>query len=151
AQFTLNGRGQPSAFDYLQAAALNLLNKQPLMGVTAEAKEPAEVFTHTRKQIEAALTMHGDFVQYGGNPEQPESGLWWPSTPGDGRMPSGRGPAERTPLADRVEMAVVRSLLRSQPQDTLAHDRALCAIFPGLLTPHPALLEAVLHSYAVQQ
>lgn len=143
ALFTLNGRGQPSAYEYLQAAALNLLNKQTLMGIPAsEAKEPADVFTQTRKHIETALTMHGDFMQYGGNPEQPESGLWWPNAV------SGE---PRAPLADRVEIALVRSLLRSAPQDTLAHDRALCAIFPGLLTPHPALLEAVLQSYAVQQ
>ncbi len=141
AQYTLKERGQPSAYEYLQAAALNLLNKQAQMGVSAEVKEPGEIFTHTRRQIETSLTMHGDFVQYNGNADHPESGLWWPKAPA----------TERTALDDRVEMAVVRSLLRNAPQDTLAHDGALCAIFPGLLTPHPALMQAVLQSYAVEQ
>ncbi|UYN91961.1 MAG: hypothetical protein KIT70_00345 [Anaerolineales bacterium] len=139
AHFVLSGRGQPSAYDYLQAAALNLLNKQAGMG--SGQTDPSEVYTHTRKQIAAALTMHGDFVQYGGNPDTPETGVWWPANP---QQP-------RAPLADRVEIAVVRSLLRSQPQSTRAHDEALCAIFPGLLTPHPALLQAVLNSYAQQE
>lgn len=138
ARFVLNGRGQPSAFEYMQAAALTLLNKQQNMG--SGQTDPSEVYTHTRKQIEAAVTMHGDFVQHGGNPDTPESGLWWPTNPQEARAP----------LADRVEIAVVRGLLRTQPESTLAHDQALCAIFPGLLTPHPALLEAVLNSYAQQ-
>ncbi len=139
AHFALSGRGQPSAYEYLQAAALNLLSKQQAMG--SAHTDPSELYNHTRKQIEAALTMHGDFVQYGGNPEMPESGLWWATNPQDARAP----------LADRVEIAVVRSLLRGQPQSTLAHDQALCAIFPGLLTPHSALLDAVLSSYAEPQ
>ncbi|MBX3006112.1 MAG: hypothetical protein KF821_09855 [Anaerolineales bacterium] len=135
AHFVLGQRSQPSAFEYLQAAALNLLNKQPAMGAPAP-HEVADVFTYTRKQIESAIRTHGEFVQFGGAAEA-ESGQWWHT----------RTHAERTPLADRVEMALVRSLLRTPPQSQHALDRALCRIFPGLLTPAPGLLAALLASY----
>jgi hypothetical protein len=71
-----------------------------------------------------------------------ERGLWGLNEP-----PEAGGPV---PLADRVEMEVVRALQRNETITLAALDAALCAQFAGLLAPSPDLLLACLESYAVR-
>lgn len=138
ARFALNGRGQPSHFQYVQAAALNEMSKQEQMG--GSLAEPGELYSQTRDNIEIGLKFRGNLVHFGSAQQSIETGLWWLSNE----------TSTRSPLADRVEIAVVRSLLRNPGETFEALDQRLCTIFPGLLTPSPFLLRAVLDSYAEQ-
>lgn len=136
AEFTLNGRGQPSPFDHVHAAALNALSKQAQMG--AAAGDPAELYAQTRENIEVGIKLRGGFERFGGSEQALDSGLWWLSDESKAR----------SPLADRVEIATVRHLLRRPGRTLTQIDAELCRIFPGLLTPPRPLLAALLNSYA---
>ncbi|MEX2144165.1 MAG: hypothetical protein WD740_06180, partial [Anaerolineales bacterium] len=57
----------------------------------------------------------------------------------------------RHPLADRVEIAVVRHLLRRPNRSLEDIDKTLCEVFPGLLTPAPSLILSALQSYGEEQ
>lgn len=135
ARALLNARGEPSQFQYLHAAGLHELNKRAMMG--GETSDPSDAFSQMRQHFEVALTFRGSFLRFGASEQSLETGLWWLQDNDEAR----------SPLADRVEIAVVRYLLR-RPGYTLDEiDTALCKIFPGLLTPPRSLVEAVLQSY----
>lgn len=55
---------------------------------------------------------------------------------------------ELSPLADQVEMQIIRFLLK-QPEESLTRlHQMLAQAFPGLLTPPANLIQAILESYA---
>ena len=83
------------------------------------------------------MTYRRGFLRYGGSDSSLETGHWWLRAEGEAR----------SPLADRVEIALVRYLLRYPGHSLDEIDRALCAIFPGLLTPPRRLIEIGLASY----
>jgi len=135
----LNGRGQPSQFQHVHAAGLAELSKRPRMG--GKANEPGELFAETRETFEVGLTFRGSFLRFSASEQSLETGLWWLLDAAEARQP----------LADRVEIAVVRHLLR-RPGHTLEDiDQTLCAVFPGLLTPSRSLILAALQSYGEEQ
>jgi hypothetical protein len=128
-------RGEPTFFLHLQAAALSRLSNQPHLGSGSD--QPSDVYTDTRSTIEVGLTFRQGFLRFGGTESSPESGQWWLRD----------GPPTRDALADRFEIALVRYLLRNPGHDAGVIDAALCAVFPGLLTPPRDLLQATLSSY----
>ncbi len=134
----LAARGEPSHFLHLQAAGLGELSRRLRLG--GAAKTPGDLFTEARQMIEAGLEDPA-FARLGGSSQSQETGAWWLQ----------EAVAARSPLADRVEIAVVRHLLRRPGADQELIDRTLCQVFPGLLTPPVALVEAALHSYGEEQ
>jgi hypothetical protein len=72
-------------------------------------------------------------------PRDDEHGLWWLTAPTELLEP---------PLADRIEMETVNILKKSSGISLLELDTALCQAFPGLFTPSPDLVQAILESYA---
>lgn len=135
----LAARGEPSHFQHLQLAGLSELSKRFQLG--SAISEPGELQTETRGAFEVGLTFRGSFTRFGASEQSLETGLWWLLDPS----------AARTPLADRVEMAVVRYLLR-RPEHSLDEiDQMLCKIFPGLLTPPRSLAESILNSYGEEK
>lgn len=135
----LAARGEPSHFQHLQLAGLNELSKRAQLG--GNIADPGELQTETRGTFEVGLTFRGSFTRFGASEQSLETGLWWLLDP----------EAARTPLADRVEIAVVRNLLR-QPGHSLEEiDQMLCGIFPGLLTPPRSLADAILNSYGEEK
>jgi hypothetical protein len=139
ARFVLNGRGQPSHFQYAQVAALDELSKLEQMGGTHA--EPGELYTETRENIELGLQMRGGLTHFAEPQQSVEAGAWWLENSANAR----------SPLVDRLEIAAVRSLLRQPGQRSEQLDQQLCAVFPGLLTPSPSMLRAVLDSYGEQE
>jgi hypothetical protein len=135
----LRARGEPSHFLHLQAAALAQLAKSEQMG--GEQSQPGELHAEVKARLEAGLTFRRGFVRFGGSEQSLETGLWWLNDP----------EGARSPLADRVEIAVVRYLIRNPGKSFSEIDRALCQIFPGLLTPPQSLTQAVLLSYGEEQ
>ena len=135
----LNGRGQPSHFPQLHAAGLAELARRPRMG--GKAAEPGELFAETREAFEVGLKFRGSFLRFGASEQSLETGLWWLLEAAESRQP----------LADRVEIAVVRYLLR-RPGHTIEEiDQTLCEVFPGLLTPPRSLILAALQSYGEEE
>jgi hypothetical protein len=135
AKATLTERAQPSHFLYLHAAALTELSKQAQMG--SAQSEPGEVYGETKTNIDTGLTFGEKFLRFGSSEQSLETGLWWLEDKA----------SDRSPLADRVEIAVVRYLLRRPGRTLDVIDRALCSVFPGLLTPAQSLVVAALESY----
>lgn len=131
----LQQRGEPTPYIFLQAAALrDLAQKQTL---TLPDQRPGEAYTAVRDLCEQAFTYRGGFLRYGGSPHSPEAGRWWVESPAN----------VQPPLADRVESKLL-AYLSQHPASTLAEvDAAMCAAFPGLLTPEHELVCACLDSY----
>ena len=95
------------------------------------------MYASLNSNVEAALTFSDVFLRYGGSKRSLESGQWW----------VGYGEGARSSLADRVEIAVVRYLIRHEGHSTERIDREICRIFPGLLTPARDFLVTALKSY----
>lgn len=139
AQDLLRSRGEPSHFLHLQAAAMAQLAKREQMG--SEQSQPGELHAEVKSTLETGLTFRRGFVRFGGSDQSLETGLWWLND----------ATGARSPLADRVEIATVRYLIRNPGKSFAEIDRALCQIFPGLLTPPQSLVQAVLLSYGEEQ
>lgn len=133
---TLRQRGQPSQYLHLQAAAIGALAANRTLALAA--MDAAEQFSETRSTLEFGLTFQRGFLRFDGSESSLEAGRWWP------RQPS----ASEAPLADRMERWLVARLLAEPGQDLPALDAALCAAFPGTLTPPADTLAAMLDSYA---
>lgn len=138
AEALLKARSEPSHFLHVQAAGLGELSRRPQMG--GASKTPGDLFAEVRQMLEAGLlgvVERAALARLGGSPQSLETGAWWLHT----------AEGTRSPLADRVEIAVVRHMLRRPDASLAAIDRALCEVFPGLLTPPLALVDAAVHSY----
>jgi hypothetical protein len=136
ARVLLVERGEPTHFLHLQATALEGLSARPQMG--GQSGDPGELYAEIRDIIDVGLTFRRGFLRFGGSESSSETGQWWLLDEG----------SSRTPLADRLEIALVRYLLRNPGRPTADIDAAMCAVFPGLLTPPRDLLLTILNSYA---
>lgn len=138
-QALLAERGEPTHFLHVQAASLQRLAELPALG--SQTRDPGDLYTETRATLEVGLTFRRGFLRFGGSESSPESGQWW--------LLDAKG--ARDPLADRLEIALVRTLLRNPGLSTVEIDAQLCAVFSGLLTPPRDLLLACLNSYGEEQ
>ena len=165
----LRQRGEPSQYLPIHTAALSGLAQAHMLAHLVErvqatgqsqtsrptgglsgppasspAVSPAESLRQSEATIEAALTQGGHFARYAGSSRSLETGQWW--------LDETTVPAAEIaePLADRLEMALVRDL-QNQPAIQLHEiDRRLCQEFPGLFTPDVELIQQCLSSYAEQ-
>lgn len=139
----LERRGEPAAYLSLHGAIL-----EELAQTGGLVEGPADSNDHSLERINAALSMalevHGHFARFGGSSRALDVGLWW--------LPEEQREKGKTaaPLSDRVEVELVHCLQKNPGSPAGAVDRALCAAFPGLLTPESELAQACLESYAEQ-
>jgi hypothetical protein len=138
ARGVLSSRGEPSNFVYLHAAGLAELSKRPQLGL--ERSDPSDLYAMLRETLEVALTYRGSFLRFDTSEQSLETGLWWLEDASEAR----------SPLADRVEIATVRHLLRRPGRTFEEIDAALSAVFPGSLTPPASLIRMVLNSYGAE-
>lgn len=135
----LQANGQPSEYLPLQASALAQLAQGPSLNLAED--DPGELLSAARDEIESIVRQGADLVRYGSESKSVDAGQWWLGSPGQ----------SRGPLADRLEIALVRQLVRKPGQTQAQLDQALCQIFPGLLTPQSSYLGLLLRSYGQQQ
>ncbi|MBV6395392.1 MAG: hypothetical protein HFACDABA_00968 [Anaerolineales bacterium] len=131
----LAARGEPVPYPHMHAAGLGALIQSHALAKEGQTSE--EIVRGAASKIQQSLLDESAFTRYRFG-EGAETGLWG--------LPRGVDVVE--PLADRVEMAVVKFLLEhtdSRLPDILRH---LAPGFPGLLTPSRGLVLAVLNSYA---
>lgn len=137
----LRRRGEPVEFETLHAAVLDDLARTRL--IPERPPETNErILDRLNTAIEAALSSNHDFQRFGSSLRSIESGFWWLAEP-----------LQRTgeiapPLADRVEIELVRLLLKNRGLSIEQIDELACFRFPGALTPSRDLVEACVRSYA---
>jgi hypothetical protein len=134
----LRERGEPTPFAVLHAAAWTNLSKHSGIAPLWQ-RDGNQTLGSVGEKLENTLSDWRVFNRMDQNVE-PERGVYWLAQP--------RGAA--SPLADRVERAVLE-LVRQQDEVTfLQVDTAICAEMRGLLTPERRLVHACLTSYAVE-
>ena len=84
---------------------------------------PSRQFNQAHTLIRDVLTYRGGFLRYDTG-ESPESGYWWLKDNSESQQP----------LADRLEMALVRYIHHNPDQRLEELDRYLCRTFQGLHT-----------------
>jgi hypothetical protein len=126
----LRARGEPCSYLHLHAASLQAL----------AADHSLQLMEDAIPQVHAAIqhALSSEVFLHHAESANIESGLW-----GLARWE----PADT--LADLVEIALVQHLEKHPGASLRALETALNTAFPGLLTPPPDLLEAILASYAV--
>ncbi|MBN1149009.1 MAG: hypothetical protein JXA78_17255 [Anaerolineales bacterium] len=142
----LRQRGEPAAYLHLHSAALASLAQAGALTIPAE-NSPADLLREIDEALEAAFSYRGGFARYGGGrpaaTRSRETGLWWLEQ----EIERSRADELPLPLADRVEMEVVRSLGQHPGCSFNELDLRLCKLFRGQLTPEIELIQACLDSY----
>jgi len=144
-QAHLHRRGEPTTYPFVHAAALQAMIESGRLPQAVES--PADLLQKTESLIEKAFHQPGQFVRYGAGGRTLDSGLWW----SEAHLPGSKAGQEETDepfsLADRVEMEVVRYLLKNPDCTAEALDEAMCRAHPALLTPERELILECLRSY----
>jgi hypothetical protein len=105
--------------------------------ISPDEASPALIYTQVQKIIRETLSDPLHFQRYRSG-ETLEAALYWLRTP----------QPQRLPLADRIEIELVRNLIHCPGCNLSDFDQKLCITFPGLLAPDPELIQVCLESYA---
>ena len=142
ARRTLAERGEPTAYLLLHASALAALLGSPSSAPTS-VEAISDQYSEVHNQLTQALTRSTQLQRMGPGDSSAEGARWWFAP---ARLPVDGGEI-LTPLSDRVEMAIVRTLLRQPGRSLEEFDREISADFPGLNTPELSLIRVCLESY----
>lgn len=132
---TARARGEAVTHLPMYGAALQRLAQEGLLPV-----QRGEISTDSHAQVQSAMSAafsNPALRRYAAGREG-ESGWWFPREAGEAQIP----------LADRVEMEVVRTLQKRRAVSLEELDIALCTQFTGFCTPERDLVRACLESYA---
>lgn len=130
----LHIRGEAATYLHLHAQMLSELAHSGSLLLPQETADSALSRIHTT--FEDALRVNSKLTRYDGSEKNIQVGLW------------GISEVESLPLADRVEMAVVRYLSRNPNKTLYEIEQEIYPQFTGLETPSKALIGAILDSYA---
>lgn len=139
--------GQPAHYLKVWSAGLTGLFAGE-SGAKSTAVEPTEIefgFSETTSLLKDVLTYRGGFLRFGSG-EAIENSLWWlkeePKTDTDVPFLS---------IIDKLEMALVSLLFKTELVNENEIERNLLQAFPGILTPDREWIQVILESYAVRQ
>lgn len=138
--------GQPAPFLRVWAAGLaGLAETGVLSPASTEAAEEraAENFNFTNSLIRDVLTYRGGLLRYGSG-ESLETSYWW-------LRDEPKILENEHPLADRLEIAVVKYLTKNPGCSLQEIEAMLLPMFTGLLTPELEWIQIICESYAVQE
>lgn len=135
----LQVRGEAVTYLRLHLVGLESLVAQKALAAANELID--EVVSHLQAEVQQALEHDEHLERFGGSQHSLEVGLWGLRAELE----------EHEPLADRVEMAVVRFLSHNPGACLYEIESELYPQFPGLLTPAKAIVGAVLRSYGVEE
>jgi hypothetical protein len=102
---------------------------------------PGDLLSRVQAILARTFSDRAAFKVYGGSSEE-ERGAWWLA-----RDPVYIENNAELPLADRVEMEIVRFMQKQADFTFEELEQRVCAQFPGLLTPTIELVRACLESY----
>lgn len=131
--------GEPALYLALHAAGLSgLVGEQLLLEKSSDLG--GEVLTRLQNSFVRVFKAPGLLKHYERQASHNiETGWWWLAAP-----PAGT----EMPLADRVEMELVKWVIKNPGRSFAEIQSALCNLFPGLLTPSVELISVCLDSYA---
>ncbi len=136
----LRRKNEPSSYILLHAASLERLIETRCLG--NPRMQSGEVVSSVQSCIDRIFSAKQSLRRYESQAQNHESGLWWLENHGE---------ITEMPLADRVEMELVR-FLDHQSECTLEEiDQHLCGVFQGLMTPSLELIKTILASYGEQR
>lgn len=130
-------RGEPAGYLHLHIAALCKLSEANMLKPPQMEFDEALKKTHAR--LEEILKKDQAFIHYTSG-ESVETGMW-----------GLRQNTLQDSLADRVEMAMVTFLQKTNETFYLEIENEINRQFPGLLTPSKGLIYAVLNSYTEKE
>ncbi len=135
--------GEPAPYLTLHAAGLAEMARARRFSA-ATVPPGGELFTKIQNGFNQVFKPNGPLQRYERQASQNiETGWWW--------LPQHTDQDIEPPLADRIEMELVRLLMKSPARLTYTEiENALAQAFPGLLTPSSELIQICLNSYAVQ-
>jgi len=143
-QADLLERNEPAPYLVEYAAGLLALSQAGAIGRSL-SNIPGDLLTRVQAILARTFAARSFLRLYGGQAEE-ERGSWWLVNP-PARAAEPLSTPQSLPLADRVEIEVVRALQRNAEITFDDLDQALCELFPGLLTPPVELARACLDSY----
>ena len=157
-------RGESTTYLHLHAQMLGELARAQGLLLPQERADAAMSRVHAT--LEDALRANPKLIRYEGSEKSLQVGLWGISPRSDdfaqahcsvsrpeGLKPLLRGDGDGDlplPLADRVEMRVVRYLSRNPNKSRCEIEREIYPQFSGLETPSRAMVAAILDSYALR-
>ncbi len=136
--------GEPVRYLTLHTAILLSLEEKGKLSET-DPGDPADTTNLVQAAIHRTLIESSLFTRLQPSSHSIESGAWWLAS---STLPPA---ASSDPLADRVEMALVRWIQQHPGAAWEEIDQACCSAFPGVLTPDTDLVRACLDSYGEQQ
>jgi hypothetical protein len=167
AQEHLRRRGEPASYLEVYSAGLTNIISQGFPGrqrstesAPTEEPSPAELLSLVQSSFQQALTLPSEFVRFHGSSKSIETGQWWLCESNDPGInlekTETRAPCRQItptneieiPLADRIEMEIVRLLVAQPNLRWREIDEGLANQFRGLFTPDPELIRMILESYA---
>ncbi len=138
-QAHLQQRGEPTTYLVLHAASLLSILKDGILGTPSDS--PGDGVGIIQSSIDRVFA-DGNFLRrYESQAQSNESGQWWLSNPDVLSTP---------PLADQVEMALVRYLDKNGSVGAGDLELSLSSRFPGMMAPPSNLVQACLQSYGEQ-
>ncbi len=129
-------RREPSPYNHLHAACLQAAIED---GGVNLASPPGETLSTVQSDIEKTIEEGALLRRFEQQTQRGDRYLWWLTND---------TAVEADTLSDALERWIIAYLLEHPLISLHALDQALCAAFPGLLTPHYDLLVACLESYA---
>ena len=149
----LHARGESTTYLHLHAQMLSELARVGQLILPQESADSALSRVHAT--LENALRKNPKLIRYEGSEKSLQVGLWGINPRSDDlSRPEGLKPLLQggddilPPLADRVEMAVVRYLSHNPDKTLYEIEQEIYPQFTGLETPSKALVNAILDSYA---
>jgi hypothetical protein len=149
----LEDRGEPARYATLLAACLSTVARAADLE-DLDRLQAAEALAAVNTALQQALSFQNGFIRFSGSPNSMDAGWWWiqetsPASKYVKHLNDDIGAISPTPpLADRVEIEVVR-YLNNHPASKLEEiDQAICSVLTGLLTPDSQMIAACIDSYA---
>ncbi len=131
----LQERGEPASYIQVHGAALTALAHSHYLPISS--KSPSESLSKTNTILEEAFSYKSGFERIDGSEKSLDVGYWW--LHGTQNI--------MIPLADQVEMELVRYLIKHPGSTLLEIATHIYTCFPGLLTPDSELIHVCLDSY----
>ena len=137
-QTYLQERGEPASYIQVHGVTLSALASSHHLPITM--KSPSESLSNVNTILEETFSYGSGFERIAGSDKSLEVGYWWLHD----------APVNLVPLADRVEMELVRYLIKHPGSTLLEIASHIYTCFPGLLAPDSELIHVCLGSYGQQ-
>jgi hypothetical protein len=143
-------RAEPASFLQTSCAGLIALADETHFNLELpddmeQPLKPMEIQAEVAGIYDNAFTYRNGFLRLSGSEKSLEVGQWWL------RDTEKTKAGTTKPLADRIEIEILRYLQQNPGNRQIDIDRAICTAFPGLLTPSSDLVHICLGSYAEQK